>query len=85
VSRAERERRRATEREAAKPVTVTEAVLGDLRALRDALASDIGTTNAACPLEPSSRSTDAITTCTSEMPPLVAHAFWPLSTHSPAA
>ncbi len=48
-------------------------------------ASLIGTTNAAWPLEPSSGSTVAITTCTSAMPPLVAHAFWPLSTHSPVA
>ena len=48
-------------------------------------ASLIGTTKAACPREPSSGSTVAITTCTSEMPPLVAQAFWPLSTHSPAA
>ena len=48
-------------------------------------ASLIGITNAAWPLEPSSRSTEAITTCTSEMPPLVAQAFWPLMTHSPAA
>ncbi len=46
------------------------------------MASLIGTTNAACPFEPSSGSTVAITTCTSEMPPLVAHAFWPFSTHS---
>ena len=48
-------------------------------------ASLIGTTKAACPREPSSGSTVAITTWTSEMPPLVAHAFWPLRTHSPAA
>ena len=46
------------------------------------LASLIGTTKAACPRAPSSRSTDAITTCTSAMPPFVAHAFWPLITHS---
>ena len=36
-------------------------------------------------MEPSSRSTEAITTWTSEIPPFVAQAFWPLSTHSPAA
>ena len=41
--------------------------------------------NAACPREPSSRSTVAITTWTSAIPPLVAHAFWPLITHSSAA
>lgn len=44
-----------------------------------------GTTNAAWPREPSSGSTEAMITCTPAMPPLVAHAFWPLSTHSPAA
>ena len=49
------------------------------------LASLIGTTNAAWPREPSSGSTVAITTCTSAMPPFVAHAFWPLITHSPLA
>ena len=49
------------------------------------LASLIGTTKAAWPFEPSSGSTVAITTCTSEIPPLVAQAFWPLITHSPAA
>ena len=38
--------------------------------------------NAACPREPSSRSTEAITTWTSAMPPFVAQAFWPLITHS---
>ena len=48
-------------------------------------ASLIGTMNAAWPREPSSGSTVAITTWTSAMPPLVAHAFWPLMTHSPAA
>ncbi len=40
--------------------------------------------NAAWPREPSSRSTEAITTWTSAIPPLVAHAFWPLITHSSA-
>ena len=44
-----------------------------------------GTTNAAWPREPSSGSTDATTTCTLAMPPLVAHAFWPLRTHSSLA
>ena len=44
-----------------------------------------GITNAACPREPSSRSTDATITCTPAMPPLVAHAFWPLRTHSSLA
>ena len=44
-----------------------------------------GITNAACPREPSSRSTEAITTCTSAIPPFVAHAFCPLITHSSAA
>ena len=39
-------------------------------------------TKAAWPREPSSRSTEAITTWTSAMPPLVAQAFWPLITHS---
>ena len=41
--------------------------------------------NAAWPREPSSRSTEAITTCTLAMPPLVAHAFCPLRTHSSLA
>ena len=40
---------------------------------------------AAWPREPSSRSTEAITTCTSAIPPFVAQAFWPLITHSSAA
>ena len=40
---------------------------------------------AAWPREPSSRSTVAMTTCTSAIPPLVAHAFWPLITHSSLA
>ena len=44
-----------------------------------------GTMKAAWPREPSSRSTEAITTCTSAIPPLVAHAFWPLITHSSVA
>ena len=39
-------------------------------------------TKAAWPREPSSRSTEAITTWTLAMPPLVAQAFWPLRTHS---
>jgi hypothetical protein len=42
-------------------------------------------TNAAWPREPSSGSTEATTTWTLAMPPLVAHAFWPLSTHSSLA
>ncbi len=33
----------------------------------------------------SSGSTDAITTWTFAIPPLVTHAFWPLSTHSSLA
>ena len=41
-----------------------------------------GITNAAWPRAPSSGSTEATTTCTSAMPPLVIHVFWPLSTHS---
>ena len=41
-----------------------------------------GITNAAWPRAPSSRSIDATTTCTAAIPPLVAHAFWPFSTHS---
>ena len=41
-----------------------------------------GTTKAAWPREPSSGSTEATTTWTLAMPPLVAQAFWPLSTHS---
>ncbi len=45
----------------------------------------IGTTNAAWPREPSSRSTLAITTWTSAIPPFVAHAFWPLRSQSPVA
>ena len=36
----------------------------------------------AWPRAPSSGSTDAMITWTLAMPPLVAHAFWPLSTHS---
>ncbi len=44
-----------------------------------------GMTKAAWPREPSSRSTLAITTWTSAMPPLVAHAFCPLITHSSLA
>ena len=40
---------------------------------------------AAWPREPSSRSTEAITTCTSAIPPFVAQAFWPLMTHSSVA
>ena len=42
-------------------------------------------TNAACPREPSSRSTLATTTWTFAIPPLVTHAFWPLRTHSSLA
>ena len=44
-----------------------------------------GITKAAWPREPSSRSTEAITTWTLAMPPLVAHAFWPFRTHSSLA
>ena len=44
-----------------------------------------GITNAAWPRAFSSGSTEATTTCTAAMPPLVAHAFWPLSTHSSLA
>ena len=39
----------------------------------------------AWPREPSSGSTDAMITWTLAIPPLVAHAFWPLSTHSSLA
>ena len=41
-----------------------------------------GITKAACPRAPSSGSTVATTTWTLAMPPFVAHAFWPFSTHS---
>ena len=44
-----------------------------------------GITKLAWPRAFSSGSTEATTTCTSAIPPLVAHAFWPLSTHSSAA
>jgi hypothetical protein len=44
-----------------------------------------GTTKAACPREPSAGSTDAVTTCTLAIPPLVAYAFCPVSTHSSLA
>ena len=44
-----------------------------------------GMTNAAWPRAPSSGSTEATTTCTAAMPPFVAQAFWPLSTHSSLA
>ena len=44
-----------------------------------------GMTKAAWPREPSSRSTEAMTTWTLAMPPLVAQAFWPLITHSSLA
>ena len=39
----------------------------------------------AWPRAPSSGSTEATITCTSAIPPLVAHAFWPLMTHSSVA
>ncbi len=45
----------------------------------------IETTKAAWPREPSSRSTAAVTTWTSAMPPFVAQAFWPFRTHSSLA
>jgi hypothetical protein len=45
----------------------------------------IGTTKPAWPRAPSAGSTVAMMTWTSAMPPLVAHAFWPLRTHSPVA
>ncbi len=44
-----------------------------------------GTTKLACPRLPSVGSTDATTTCTSAMPPLVTQVFVPFSSHSPAA
>ena len=44
-----------------------------------------GMTNAAWPRAPRSRSTEATTTWTLAMPPLVAQAFWPLRTHSSLA
>ncbi len=46
------------------------------------LTSLIGMMNAACPRVLSSGSTVAVTTWMSLIPPLVAHAFWPLMTHS---
>ena len=42
-------------------------------------------TNPAWPRDFSSGSTEATTTWTFAMPPLVAQAFWPLSTHSSVA
>ena len=63
-----------------------QAVLGDLRPLRDALRPRSSARRT--PRGRASRargSTVAITTWTSAMPPFVAHAFWPLITHSPAA
>ena len=36
----------------------------------------------ACPRDPRAGSTDATTTCTSAMPPLVTQVFTPFSTHS---
>jgi hypothetical protein len=48
-------------------------------------AVPFGTTNDAWPREPSDESTVAVTTCRSAMPPLVAHAFVPLSVHSSLA
>src|SRR5262249_6473025 len=44
-----------------------------------------GTMNEACPRLPSAGSTEATTTCTSAMPPFVAHALVPFSTHSSVA
>ena len=44
-----------------------------------------GMTKAAWPREPSSRSTVATMTWIFAMPPFVAHAFWPLRTHSSVA
>jgi hypothetical protein len=44
-----------------------------------------GTMKLACPREPRAGSTDATTTCTLAMPPLVTHVLTPFSTHSPAA
>ena len=44
-----------------------------------------GTTKLAWPRAPSSGSTDATTTWTSAMPPLVIHVLVPLSTHSSLA
>ena len=38
--------------------------------------------NVACPRDPSDGSTEATTTCTLAMPPLVAQVFTPLMTHS---
>jgi len=40
-----------------------------------------GTTNAACPRDPSEASTEACTTWMLAIPPLVAHAFWPARIH----
>ena len=39
----------------------------------------------ACPRLPSAGSTEATTTCTSAMPPLVTQVLVPFSTHSPDA
>ena len=44
-----------------------------------------GTMKLACPREPRDGSTDATTTCTLAMPPLVTQVFTPFSTHSSAA
>ena len=39
----------------------------------------------ACPREPRAGSTEATTTCTFAMPPLVTQVFTPFSTHSSSA
>ena len=44
-----------------------------------------GTMKLACPRLPSAGSTEATTTCTSAMPPLVAQVLVPFSTHSSVA
>lgn len=66
---------------------VCEARRPSLASLRVELSPAVpgGTTKAAWPREPSAGSTEAVTTCTPAIPPLVAYAFCPLSTHSSVA
>ena len=89
------ERVLAAEQAAAGHPDVVEEDVGGVRGAQPELAQLLaavqarrcpgGTTNAACPREPSSGSTTAVTTCTLAMPPLVAYAFCPLRTHSSVA
>ena len=62
-----------------------DAVLVELLALAQALRARRDDEGLACPRVRSSGSTTAVTTCTSAMPPLVAHVLVPLSTHSSVA